>query len=213
MGKITEEKIRKLGALAARTDEGIRKIRTENLPRETKDRLARDVIEAHFYFAGLTVEALKDRELAEQLTPAFEGIEEKMIEYKDTLRIFSGILRLKHGLEGEIPWHRCSQLALIAIGDKKLAERLVPALEDQMMETGASPPGVLSDLLKVRHGIKGKELPPPMPMKKLKKKAERWMKEAPYEEILARHERARPAMLKARNEEERAGQPENIMFR
>jgi hypothetical protein len=214
MGKITEEKIRKLGALAARTDEGIHKIRTGNLPKETKDRLAQDVVEAHFYFTGLTLEALKDRKLAEQLAPAFEGIEEKMVEYTDTLRIFSGIMRLKHNIEGKVPWRRCSQLALIAVENKDLAERLVPAFEREMEETGQSPPGVLSDLLKVRHGIKGKELPLPMPMKKLKKKVECWIEKAPCEEILSRHEQTRPTMLKSRTDEEaRARQPENVMFR
>jgi hypothetical protein len=125
--KISEEKLRKLEALAAWTDAALYDLRigAGNLsPKE----LGQGIIQNHFYFVGLTLDALEDRELAEQLAPAFEKIESEQVEYTDTLGVFSGILRLKHGMAGKIPWRRCSSMVLVALGSKKLAERLIPAL-------------------------------------------------------------------------------------
>jgi hypothetical protein len=80
------------------------------------------------------------------------------------------------------------------------------------MERDVSAPGVLADLLKARHNIKGKmpgEMPNlPIPMEKLRKKVELWMREMPCDLLLARHKQFKEASDVA----EREMRAENIMF-
>ncbi|MEM3486576.1 MAG: hypothetical protein QXI12_13270 [Candidatus Methanomethyliaceae archaeon] len=56
----------------------------------------------HFYFVMLTIRALEDRKLAEQLISIFAEANTRMVAYTNTLNILSDVLRLKHGIEGAL---------------------------------------------------------------------------------------------------------------
>ncbi|MBC7219295.1 MAG: hypothetical protein H5T49_04095 [Hadesarchaea archaeon] len=54
----------------------------------------------HYYFVQLTLRALKDRELAEQLIPIFTEAETYVVTYTNTLSALCDVLRFKHGIKG-----------------------------------------------------------------------------------------------------------------
>jgi len=103
------------------------------------------------------------------------------------------------------------QLTLDALEDRELAEFLIPVLDrlNKQMVVYTDSLGVLSDILQLKHGIKG-GLPPPAPAEEIRGKSERWLQEE-CEDVLVGHERLRKREERIRKEEMR--EEENVMFR
>ena len=57
----------------------------------------------HYYFAQLTLDALRDRKRAEWLAPILDRLEQRMITYTGALGSLAQLLQLKHEIKGELP--------------------------------------------------------------------------------------------------------------
>ena len=92
-----------LEVLAAVTDASLYALSYAPSEELEKRKFARDFSVMHYYFIQLTLRALDDRKLAEQLIPLFTQLEERMIEYRSCFSTFSQFLQLKHGIKGKSP--------------------------------------------------------------------------------------------------------------
>lgn len=97
--KLTREELEKLFMMA---DWALDALMHQPRTKEDKTTLVRCFAALHFYFVRLTLQALDDRELAEQLVPFFEDANKRAVAYTDALGALADVLRFRHKIKGEL---------------------------------------------------------------------------------------------------------------
>jgi hypothetical protein len=100
--KITERELEKL-AFFADMNLAVVLHPPPMMPAEYLEQCQKFFLTTHLFFVQLTLDALRDRELAEWLIPIFKRLDGQMVAYSDTLGILCDLLQVEHGIKEDMP--------------------------------------------------------------------------------------------------------------